>query len=95
MTFHPEIKPDTPEWHAIRMKHIGGSEISALFGVQPEFAQSAFTLFMVKSGKIPAPPVDDSPGTRIWYGKRLEPAIGALSAGAARLDDPPRPLRHG
>jgi hypothetical protein len=35
---------------------------------------------MVKSGRIPAPPVDDSPGSRIWYGKRLEPAIGSLCA---------------
>ena len=74
------IPEDSPEWHAIRLRHIGGSEIAALFGLQEDFAQSAFTLHMVKSGRIPAPPVDDAPGTRIWYGKRKEATIAALAA---------------
>jgi len=75
-----QIAENTPEWHAIRLKHIGGSEIAGLFGVQPEFGQSRFTLYQVKSGRIPAPPVDDSPGSRAWFGRRMEPTIATLAA---------------
>lgn len=41
---------------------------------------SAFTLHQVKSGLIPPPPVDDTPGSRVWYGKRMEPVIGQMAA---------------
>jgi len=75
-----QIAENTPEWHAIRLKYIGGSEVAGLFGVQPEFGQSHFTLHQVKSGRIPAPPVDDAPGSRIWFGRRLEPTIAILAA---------------
>ncbi len=74
------IPEGTPEWHAIRLRHVGGSEVAALFGVQEDYQQSLWTLHMVKSGRIPAPHVDDAPGTRIWYGKKLEPIIAEMAA---------------
>lgn len=61
------------DWHALRAKHIGASEVSALFGCAPDYAQSAYSLWQIKSGRIPAPAVD---GLRIEAGRRLERAIG-------------------
>jgi predicted phage-related endonuclease len=75
-----DVIEHSPEWHAVRLRNVGGSEIAGLFSVQADYAQSAFTMFMVKSGRIPAPPVDDAPGSRIWFGTRLEPAIAAMAA---------------
>jgi predicted phage-related endonuclease len=75
-----EIVEHSDGWHAARLKNIGGSEIAGLFGVQADYAQSAYTLHMVKSGRIPAPPVDNSPGSRVWFGIKLEPTIAALAA---------------
>lgn len=80
------IEERTPEWYAMRLKYVGGSEISGLWGVQPEFGQSQFTLHMVKSGRIPAPDVDDSPGSRIWFGIQLEPVIARMAAGLYQWD---------
>lgn len=68
------------DWHALRSKHIGGSECAALWGMQYDYAQSLFALHMIKSGRIPEPPVDDSPGTRVWYGKMMEPVIAEMAA---------------
>lgn len=76
----PDIIEHSPEWHRIRLENIGGSEIGGLFGVQEDYANSAYTLHMVKSGRIPAPPVDNSPGSRIWVGTRKEPFIAATGA---------------
>lgn len=75
-----KVTEHTPEWHALRLKNIGGSEIAGLFGVQEEYQQSAYTLHMVKSGRIPAPPVDSSPGSRIWFGTQMEPKIAEMAA---------------
>jgi len=74
------IAEHSESWHAIRLRNIGGSEIAGLFNVQADYAQSAYTLHMVKSGRIPAPPVDDAPGSRIWFGTRLEATIGTMAA---------------
>lgn len=60
------------EWHSVRAKHVGASEVAALFGQQPDYAQSHFALWQTKSGRIPAPVVE---GARIEAGKRLEGAI--------------------
>jgi len=79
MAFH-NVHDGTPEWHAIRRQNVGASEVAALFGEQPDFAQSAYTLHMVKSGRIPTPPVDDGPGSRVWFGKYLEPTIARMAA---------------
>lgn len=75
-----EIAERTDAWHAMRAKYIGGSEIAGLYGVQPDYGLSAFTLWSVKSGLIPAPPVDQSPGSRVRMGILLEPIIGAEAA---------------
>lgn len=60
------------EWHAIRLKHVGGSESAALMGCGEEYQQSPYALWQTKSGRIPAPVVE---GKRIEAGKRLEWAI--------------------
>ena len=80
MTERREIVEGSEAWHGIRLDHVGGSEVAGLFGVQAGWGQSRMTLHLVKSRKIPAPPVDDSPGTRIWAGKRLEPVIATMCA---------------
>jgi predicted phage-related endonuclease len=68
------IKIENDEhWHALRAKHVGGSEVSALFN---EHAQmTAFELWNIKAGRIPKP--DFSDNERIFWGKHLEPAIAA------------------
>ena len=75
-----EVIEGSPEWHALRLDYVGGSEISGLWGLQEAYGASAFTLHMVKARKIPAPPVDDSPGSRVWAGKRKEATIAAMGA---------------
>jgi hypothetical protein len=52
---------------------------------------SRYTLYQVKAGIIPAPPVDDSPGSLVWFGKRLEPAIGPMAAELYAWDITPGP----
>ena len=80
------LEERSPAWHATRLNYVGGSEIAALWGVQPDYGQSAFTLHMVKSRRIPAPDVDDSPGSRIWFGIHLEPVIAAMAAELYKWD---------
>jgi predicted phage-related endonuclease len=65
------------EWHAVRARHIGSSEVSALFGVQPDYALSHFALWHVKAGNIPPPVVDND---RVRFGTKLEPLIAELAA---------------
>lgn len=65
------------EWHAIRAKHVGGSEIAALFGVEQPYQLSHFALWQVKAGKIFAPEVS---GKRILWGNRLETVIAECAA---------------
>lgn len=74
------IPENTPEWDRIRLDHVGGSEIAALFGVQMGYQMSPFTLHHVKARNILSPRVDDGPGSRIWYGRKLEPIIAKMSA---------------
>ncbi len=75
MTLRFDIAPGSPEWHEIRMENVGASETAALHGLQADYAPSAYTLWAVKSGRIPPQPVDSSPGTRVWRGKLMEPVI--------------------
>lgn len=76
MTFAP-VPADPAAWHALRLKNIGGSESPALLGCQPDYALSPFALWAVKSGRIPAPPVDNE---RIRWGIAMEPVIAAEAA---------------
>ena len=75
-----EVTEGTPEWHAIRLDHIGGSEISALMlppSELPGFHISAWTLRQVKSRKCPAEQSVDEPGSLPRLGRLLEPAIAS------------------
>ena len=65
------------EWHGLRARNVGGSEVAALFGVQPDYAMSHYALWHVKAGKVP-PPVVDNP--RADAGLRLERAIAEWAA---------------
>jgi len=63
---------DSPEWHALRARHIGGSEVAALFDAQPAYALSKFALWQVKKGNAKPPPVGNE---RVTWGLLLEEAI--------------------
>lgn len=64
---------DDTHWHALRAKHVGGSEVAALFG---EHAQvTPFELWHRKKGTLPE--VDLSDNDRVFWGSILEPAIAA------------------
>jgi predicted phage-related endonuclease len=76
MTFYP-VPADRDEWLAMRQKHIGASEIAALFGVQANYALSHFDLWHVKKGNAPPPFVG---GPRVNWGKRLEDVIAEAAA---------------
>lgn len=64
-------------WHALRAKHVGGSEIAALFDAQPGYALSHYALWHVKAGRAPRPEVDNE---RVTWGKRLEEVIALAVA---------------
>ena len=76
MTIAP-FTHDSPDWHAMRARHVGGSEIAALFDCQPAYALSRFALWHVKAGSAGHPPV---PGERPEWGIRLEQAIAQAAA---------------
>lgn len=76
MTLIP-VTHDTPDWHALRQRHVGGSEIAALFGSQPDYALSHFSLWHVKAGNAPPPEVKS---VRAAWGLRLEAAIAEAAA---------------
>jgi predicted phage-related endonuclease len=88
---HWNIKPDSPAWHAIRAKNVGSSEVAGLVARQAGWGMSRYTLYQVKAGIIPPPPVDDSPGSLVWFGKRLEPTIGPMAAELNGWDIVPGP----
>lgn len=61
---------DDAQWHALRAKTVGGSEVSALFGLSPW--TTAYTLWHEKAGKV-APADFDNQKTN--WGKLIEPLI--------------------
>lgn len=63
---------DETAWHERRARNVGGSEVAALFGCQPEYALSHFALWQVKSGAVPRPEIDSM---RARWGQRLEAVI--------------------
>lgn len=71
----PPLRDDA--WHAARARVIGGSEIAALFGVQPDYALSHYALWHVKAGRIEPPEVS---GARPAWGLRLERTIAEAAA---------------
>lgn len=72
---------DSPEWHDLRARHVGGSEIAALFDLKPEdtpnYLTSKFALWHIKAGNAP-PLFVDNP--RTGWGIRLEAIIAEAAA---------------
>ncbi len=58
------------QWRALRARHVGSSEVAALFDQSPY--QTLFTLWHVKAGRVPE---RDFANDRTEWGRRLEPAI--------------------
>lgn len=59
------------QWHSLRAKNVGGSEVAALFNISPWMTR--WQLYMVKSGKLPA--VDLSDNAAVTAGKHMEHGI--------------------
>lgn len=60
------------DWHELRLKNIGGSEIAGLFDMEQPYQLSRYGLYMVKSKQAK----DDFEGNeRTEWGNRLEAAI--------------------
>ncbi|QBP33288.1 RecE-like exonuclease [Gordonia phage BrutonGaster] len=59
----------SPEWHAARRGHVGGSEISAIVGLSP--FESRFSLWHRKKGELED--VEETPAME--WGTRLEPVV--------------------
>lgn len=67
---------DDAHWHELRAKHIGGSEVAAMFGMSSY--TSVWQLWMEKAGKLP--PEDISDRKHIQAGTFLESGIAAWAA---------------
>ena len=59
-------------WHELRSRNVGASEVAALFGCQPDYAMSHYTLWHVKAGRMDPPEIN---GERPKWGLRLEKVI--------------------
>lgn len=62
---------DDEHWRELRSKHVGGSEVAALFGEHPQV--SRFALWNRKKGTVQEPTLSDN--ERVFWGTILEPAI--------------------
>lgn len=70
--------PASPaDWHALRRRHVGASEVAVLFGAQPDYMPGIFALWQVKAERIPPEPVENE---RVRWGLLLEDAIAAGAA---------------
>src|SRR6185437_11795560 len=58
------------EWRQHRKRHVGGSEVAALFGEHPHLTK--FELWHRKAGSLPDPDLSDN--ERVFWGQTLEPA---------------------
>ncbi|MBU8540850.1 YqaJ viral recombinase family protein [Falsiroseomonas tokyonensis] len=71
------IPPRGDDWHALRARHVGASEISILFGCAPDYLPGVYALWHVKAGLIPREEVANQ---RAAWGLLLEEAIAAGAA---------------
>lgn len=71
------IPADKAEWHALRRRHVGASEVAALFNMQAAFQPGIYALWMDKAERVPLPPVEIE---RAQWGLLLEDAIAAGAA---------------
>lgn len=62
------------DWQAYRSQQagIGGSEVASILGIQPNYAKSAFTLWLEKTGQKEVEPVDNE---FVTWGNIMEPVI--------------------
>lgn len=67
---------DDDHWHELRAKHIGGSDVAALFGLSPYATK--WQLWMEKAGKLT--PEDLSNNPYVQAGTFLESGIAAWAA---------------
>lgn len=67
---------DEAHWHELRAKHIGGSDVSALFGLSS--FSTRWQMWMEKSGKLP--PEDLDKNKAVQAGKFLEAGIAQWAA---------------
>jgi len=67
---------DDAHWRRLRAAHVGASEVASLFGLSPYLTH--WQLWMIKSGRLPEPDLDDV--AHIRTGKHFEPAIAAYAA---------------
>ncbi len=64
---------DGSHWKHLRSKHIGASEVAALFGLSPWLTR--WQLYMLKTGRLP----DVFENTSMTQGKHFEPAIASYA----------------
>jgi predicted phage-related endonuclease len=69
--------PSAEAWHALRARHVGASEVAALFGAQAPYQPGVYALWQAKAGRVPLPPVNTE---RAQWGLLLEDAIAAAAA---------------
>lgn len=62
---------DDDHWRRLRARHVGGSEVSALFGEHPQLTR--YELWHQKAGLLPTP--DLGGNDRVFWGTILEPAV--------------------
>ena len=62
------------DWQVYRSQQagIGGSEVASVLGIQPNYAKSAFTLWLEKTGQKEVEPVDNE---FVTWGNIMEPII--------------------
>lgn len=72
---------DSADWHDMRARHVGGSEVAALFDLPradvPNYLTSRYALWHIKAGNAPSPFVGNP---RVSWGLRLEAAIAEGAA---------------
>lgn len=73
---------DEAHWHELRAKHIGGSDVAALFGLSPY--SSRWQLWMEKAGKLA--PEDLSGNKAVQAGTFLESGIANWAAHRWSMD---------
>lgn len=61
---------NSPEWHALRLRGIGGSDVAGIVGLSPW--NSPFKVWAVKTGRMDD---DFTPSEAAEWGNRLEPII--------------------
>lgn len=78
-----DFEPNSPEWHALRERGIGASEIAAVVGLSP--FESTFALWHRKKGNLPGP---DPANPLFYWGHALEPLVAKRFAELHREEFP-------